>query len=156
MSPSASEDNGEEGVDARDNGPDASGAARSSSTHSDPFGAFGQYLRAQRQLARLSLRQLAELTRVSNPYLSQIERGLHQPSVAVIKALAEALNLSVEELLAQAAGVAGDDANASTTESAIRSDPRLDQTQKSALLAVYRSMVDRGGRSGSEDRPTSS
>jgi transcriptional regulator with XRE-family HTH domain len=134
-------------------GSDASGgigSSRAGDAH-DPFGAFGQYLRAQRQLARLSLRQLAELTRVSNPYLSQVERGLHQPSVAVIKALAQALNLSVEELLAQAAGVAGDDVSPGTTEAAIRSDPQLDQSQKSALLAVYRSMIETSGRPGPDD-----
>jgi transcriptional regulator with XRE-family HTH domain len=149
MGPSAAESNGEDAIDEDRDPSSAAGADRSSraTDRDDPFGAFGKYLRAQRQLAQLSLRQLAELTRVSNPYLSQIERGLHQPSVAVIKALAQALNLSVEELLAQAAGVAGDDANASTTESAIRNDPRLDQSQKSALLAVYRSMVESTGRS---------
>jgi transcriptional regulator with XRE-family HTH domain len=62
--------------------------------------AFGTYLRTQRHLAQLSLRQLADLTNVSNPYLSQIERGLHQPSIAIVKALAEALDLSVSDLLA--------------------------------------------------------
>jgi DNA-binding XRE family transcriptional regulator len=68
-----------------------------------PWDTFGGYLRSQRQLAQLSLRQLAELTKVSNPYLSQIERGLHQPSIGVIKSLAQALNLSVGDLLAHAA-----------------------------------------------------
>jgi transcriptional regulator with XRE-family HTH domain len=124
--------------------PGQSAGSGPGSEFDEAFGAFGRYLRAQRQLARLSLRQLAELTRVSNPYLSQIERGLHQPSVAVIKALAQALNLSVEEALAQAAGVTGDD-GAGDTEAAIRSDPRLDQSQKSALLAVYRSMTQTSG-----------
>jgi transcriptional regulator with XRE-family HTH domain len=108
----------------------------------DPWAAFGSYLRSQRQLARLSLRQLAELTRVSNPYLSQIERGLHQPSVAVIRALAEALGLSVEQVLAQAAGIRGSSPGEASTEVAIRSDPRLGESQKAALLAVYRSMVE--------------
>ena len=105
-----------------------------------PWSAFGSYLRAQRQLAQMSLRQLAELTRISNPYLSQIERGLHQPSVSIIRALAEALGLSVEDLLAQAAGVAGPE-RASATADAIRNDPRLDDVQKRALLTVYSSMV---------------
>jgi transcriptional regulator with XRE-family HTH domain len=129
--------------------PAPSAGSSPGSQFDEAFGAFGRYLRAQRQLARLSLRQLAELTRVSNPYLSQIERGLHQPSVAVIKALAQALNLSVEDALAQAAGVTGDE-GAGDTEAAIRSDPRLDQSQKSALLAVYRSMT---ATSGSADPP---
>src|ERR1700722_4535024 len=108
--------------------------------------AFGDYLRAQRRLARLSLRQLADMTRISNPYLSQVEPGLHQPSVAVIKSLADALNLSAEALLAQAAGI---DASAPTdggTEAAIRTDPRLSSSQKAALLGVYRSMG--GGEGG--------
>jgi transcriptional regulator with XRE-family HTH domain len=108
---------------------------------SGPAAAFGAYLRTQRQLARLSLRQLAELTRISNPYLSQIERGLHNPSVAVIRALAEALELSAEDLLVHAAGLSDDGGGQHSTEAAIRSDPRLDASQKSALLAVYRSMV---------------
>jgi transcriptional regulator with XRE-family HTH domain len=110
--------------------------------------AFGRYVRSQRQLARLSLRQLAELARVSNPYLSQIERGLHQPSVAVIKSLAEALDLSVETLLAQAAGVPDAAGDQPGTEAAIRRDPRLSESQKEALLAVYRSMVEPGPAAG--------
>jgi transcriptional regulator with XRE-family HTH domain len=107
-----------------------------------PWDAFGAYLRSQRQLAQLSLRQLAELTQISNPYLSQIERGLHQPSIGIIKSLAEALNLSVSELLAQAANIVSSQDEVPTTEQAIRVDPRLSDSQKSALLAVYASMVD--------------
>jgi transcriptional regulator with XRE-family HTH domain len=85
---------------------------------------------------------LADLTKVSNPYLSQIERGLHRPSIAIIKSLAEALNLSTSDLLAHAADIVTDEESATTTEGAIRNDPLLNDTQKSALLAVYRSMVD--------------
>lgn len=110
-----------------------------------PAASFGRYLRAQRQLAQLSLRQLAELARVSNPYLSQIERGLHQPSIAVVTALAKALNVSADVLLAQAAGIDsegdGEGSAASSTEAAIREDPRLTQSQKQTMLAVYRSLV---------------
>ncbi len=119
----------------------------------EPWDSFGAYLRSQRQLAQLSLRQLAELTKVSNPYLSQIERGLHQPSVNVIKSLARALNLSVSDLLAQAADIVTGDDEPSTTESSIRRDPRLNDSQKSALLAVYSSMVAEGRRPGSEADP---
>jgi transcriptional regulator with XRE-family HTH domain len=104
-------------------------------------GAFGAYVRAQRRVARLSLRQLSDLTHISNPYLSQIERGLHQPSVTVIKNLAHALGVSVEALLAQAAGVVGHHDTSAATEEAITADDRLDDGQKQALLAVYRSMV---------------
>jgi transcriptional regulator with XRE-family HTH domain len=103
--------------------------------------AFGAYLRSQRKLAQLSLRQLEVLTSISNPYLSQIERGLHQPSIAVIKSLAKALNLSVGEVLAHAAGIVAEDESATSTEAAIRADSRLDDGQKGALLAVYASMV---------------
>jgi transcriptional regulator with XRE-family HTH domain len=104
--------------------------------------AFGMYLRSQRQLAQLSLRQLAALTRISNPYLSQIERGLHQPSIGVVKSLAEALNLSVSDLLAHAADIVSTDDPGTTTMAAIRNDPRLTTSQKTALLAVYASMVE--------------
>ena len=107
-----------------------------------PWDAFGTYLRSQRQLAQLSLRQLAALTKVSNPYLSQIERGLHRPSINIIKSLAEALNLSVSDLLAHAADIASGEERATTTRAAILNDPHLNDTQKSALLAVYHSMVD--------------
>ena len=61
--------------------------------------AWGAYLRAQRKLANLSLRQLADSAKISNPYLSQLERGMHEPSIRVIRALAQALNVSPEELL---------------------------------------------------------
>ena len=64
--------------------------------------ALGAFIRVQRKQANLSLRQLAERTRLSNPYLSQIERGLHQPSVRVLRAISDALNLSAESLLTQA------------------------------------------------------
>src|ERR1700759_2315910 len=104
---------------------------------------FGAYIRNQRQMAQLTLRQLADLTSISNPYLSQIERGLHQPSVAVVRSIADALNLSADVLLAQVAGL--DETEAAgpelTTESAIRADPLLTGVQKAALLSVYRSMV---------------
>ena len=63
---------------------------------------LGSFIRSKRKLANMSLRQLAERTRLSNPYLSQIERGLHQPSVRVIRLISDALNVSTETLLAQA------------------------------------------------------
>ena len=111
--------------------------------------ALGSFIRSQRKLANLSLRQLAELTSLSNPYLSQIERGLHQPSVRVLRLLADALNVSAETLLAEAgllehaAGHAGGDLGEGSggVESVIRADARLDDEQKAALLAVYRSML---------------
>jgi transcriptional regulator with XRE-family HTH domain len=106
--------------------------------------ALGSFIRSQRKLANLSLRDLAERTRVSNPYLSQVERGLHEPSVRVLKAIAQALNVSAETLLAQAGLLEDepeDDGYESGTESAIRADPALNDDQKTALLGVYRSYV---------------
>jgi len=108
--------------------------------------ALGDFIRAQRQLAQLSLRELAARTNVSNPYLSQIERGLHEPSVRVLKAIATALNMSAETLLQQAGlldkdALGGDDDERATSEAAIRADPALSDEQKQALLAVYRSYV---------------
>jgi transcriptional regulator with XRE-family HTH domain len=117
--------------------------------------ALGAFIRSQRKMANLSLRQLADLTSLSNPYLSQVERGLHEPSVRVLKAISDALNVSAETLLAQAGlvdAVAGQSAGAAGqtgagaedgTEDAIAADKRLSDDQKAALVAVYRSMVDR-------------
>jgi transcriptional regulator with XRE-family HTH domain len=102
--------------------------------------ALGSYLRAQRRLANLSLRQMADLAQISNPYLSQIERGLHEPSVHVLRSIARALNLSAETVLEQAGLLAAEnDADVVDTESAIRRDRALTDEQKLALLAVYRS-----------------
>ncbi|MGH3153861.1 MAG: helix-turn-helix domain-containing protein [Streptosporangiaceae bacterium] len=111
--------------------------------------ALGAFIRTQRQMANLSLRQLAELTHLSNPYLSQVERGLHQPSVRVLKAISDALNVSAETLMTQAglieavtgAEVGADDPGEPKTEDAIRADSRLSDEQKAALIAVYRSML---------------
>jgi transcriptional regulator with XRE-family HTH domain len=105
----------------------------------DQLQGLGEFIRSQRRLANLSLRQLAELTDVSNPYLSQIERGLHEPSVRVLRSIARALNVSAETLLAQAGLVEEDVAHATDTEAAIRADPELSAGQKEALLGVYRS-----------------
>jgi transcriptional regulator with XRE-family HTH domain len=102
--------------------------------------ALGGFIRTQRSLARLSLRELAGLTDVSNAYLSQVERGLHEPSVRVLKAIAEALDLSSETLLAQAGLLRdGEAPSVERTEATIRADPTLSEDQKEALLAVYRS-----------------
>ena len=106
--------------------------------------AFGSFVRTQRQLAKLSLRELAELATVSNPYLSQIERGLHEPSIRVIKAIANALDISTETLLAQVGLVGDEEAGLrvhGATEAAISADPYLTDGQREALLAVYRSYV---------------
>ena len=114
---------------------------------------LGGYIRLQRQMADLSLRRLADMTKVSNAYLSQIERGLHQPSIRVLRSIAEALNVSADTLLSQAgmmnAATAADsaprepapEAPPPTTEAAIRADPALSATEQEALIQVYRSFV---------------
>ncbi len=111
--------------------------------------ALGAFIRSKRKLANLSLRQLAERTKVSNPYLSQIERGLHQPSVRVIRLISDALNVSAETLLAQAGLLHHKDQPAHgqpetatpDVESAIRAEQRLSEDQQNALIAVLRSML---------------
>lgn len=115
--------------------------------------ALGAFLRTQRRLANLSLRQMAERTKVSNAYLSQIERGLHVPSMRVLRSIARALDLSAEAMLVQAGlmsdATAGDEAAARPgTEAAIRADPELTEDQKGALLSVYRSYLANNRRSG--------
>ena len=109
---------------------------------------LGAFIRSQRKLANLSLRELAALTKVSNPYLSQIERGFHEPSVRVLRSIADALDISAETLLAQAGLIKdqisvqnGGTAAQQATERAIRADPRLSDAQKEALIAVYRSYI---------------
>lgn len=105
---------------------------------------LGQVIREQRTAAELSLRDLAARTNVSNPYLSQLERGLHEPSVRVLKAIATALNMSAEALMVQA-GLLDDPhegQTAPTVVDAIRADQRLTDDQRTALLAVYRSYVE--------------
>jgi transcriptional regulator with XRE-family HTH domain len=106
------------------------------------YESFGAYVRSQRQLAQLTLRQAAELASISNPYLSQIEHGLALPSVTVLSALADALQVSADTLLLRAAGVSGGGTHQSPgTEEAIRHDSRLDDAQKHALLAVLSTFV---------------
>lgn len=101
---------------------------------------LGQFIRLQRELSHLSLRQLAELTDVSNAYLSQVERGLYQPSARVLKSIAGALELSAETLYNRA-GLLDDDGTAAAdqvgVEEAIRLDDTLSTEQKEALIGVY-------------------
>lgn len=108
--------------------------------------ALGQFIHAQRKLAKLSLRELAAMSDISNAYLSQLERGLHQPSVRVLTQVSRALGLTPEVLLAQA-GLFEDPSAAEHAEAprpgmaeeAIRADPSLTDAQREALLAVLRS-----------------
>ena len=100
---------------------------------------LGSYLREQRVAAELSLRQLAEQAGVSNPYLSQIERGLRKPSAEVLQQLAKALRISAEQLYVQAGILNPDDDQVRSVELAILADPVLSERQKQSLLDVYQS-----------------
>ena len=106
---------------------------------------LAEFLRQQRRLHKLTLRELAGLTQLSNAYLSQLERGIHEPSLRVMRSLAEAYNVSLASMLAYA-GLHAEAAPATppgsqATEAAIRADPHLSDDRKEALLAVYRSYV---------------
>ena len=113
---------------------------------------LGEFIRTQRRLADMSLRQLAGVTKVSNPYLSQIERGIYKPSAEVLKAIADALKISAENLYARVGlldarppeEVDAERAareQAADVERSIRLDVELTAEQKNALLRVYRSFV---------------
>jgi len=101
----------------------------------------GAFIRSQRELAKMSVRKLAELADVSNPYLSQIERGVRRPSAEILQQVANALRISVETLYVRA-GILPDDARSvSTVPEAIDADPDLTPEQKQALRNVYDSFL---------------
>jgi len=100
---------------------------------------LGDYLREQRLAAKLSLRQLAEQAGVSNPYLSQIERGLRRPSAEVLQQLAKALRVSAETLYVRAGILSLEDSDVRSVELAILADTLLTERQKQSLLDVYQS-----------------
>ena len=128
----------------------SAGERTESGPWTEQVNALGDFIRAQRQLANLSLREMASLTSVSNAYLSQVERGLHQPSLKVLRSIADALQLSTEQLLSQAGWSTAEPADPAPepepavagTEDAIRADPRLTDDQKAVLLGVLRSFVE--------------
>ena len=102
---------------------------------------LGEYLREQRVSSRLSVRQLAEQAGVSNPYLSQIERGLRRPSAEVLQQLAKALRISAEQLYIRAGIVSPDGGVGGSVELAVLGDPTLNERQKQTLLDVYASFI---------------
>jgi transcriptional regulator with XRE-family HTH domain len=110
--------------------------------------ALGEIIRRQRELAELSMRQFAELAGISNPYLSQIERGLRAPSEQVLEAIASALKVSVDALYEQA-GVSPrrGEPEESAVLDAIRADPRLTARQRTALSEIYQAFVAESPRS---------
>ncbi len=102
-------------------------------------GNLGEYLREQRRQAQLSLRQLADAAGVSNPYLSQIERGLRKPSADILQQLAKALRISAETLYVQAGILDERDRDAVETTAVILTDPSISEQQKQVLLQIYAS-----------------
>ncbi|MBD0735256.1 helix-turn-helix domain-containing protein [Streptomyces sp. CBMA29] len=102
-------------------------------------GNVGEYLREQRRGARLSLRQLAEAAGVSNPYLSQIERGLRKPSAEILQQLAKALRISAETLYVQAGMLDARERDELEVPAVIMSDPSIDERQKQVLIQIYES-----------------
>jgi transcriptional regulator with XRE-family HTH domain len=115
--------------------------ARRTSTLGEQLGSVGEYIADRRRAAELTLRQLAELTGVSNPYLSQIERGLRRPSAEVLQQLAKALRVSAESLYVRAGILDPEDHPSSTVETALLADTSISERHKQVLLDVYRSFV---------------
>ncbi|HEU4840816.1 MAG TPA: helix-turn-helix transcriptional regulator [Ilumatobacteraceae bacterium] len=107
----------------------------------DRVAELGEFIKSQREVASMSVRRLADLAGVSNPYLSQIERGLRRPSAEVLQALAKALQISAETLYVRAGLLTDEDAAAPSVREAIGRDPRLTPEQKQVLLGVYDSYV---------------
>ena len=109
-------------------------------------GNLGEYLREQRRNAQLSLRQLAEAAGVSNPYLSQIERGLRKPSAEVLQQVAKALRISAETLYVRAGILDAErDRDEVETRAVILADPTLNERQKQVLLQIYESFRQENG-----------
>jgi transcriptional regulator with XRE-family HTH domain len=101
-------------------------------------GSIGEYIRQQREQAKFSLRQLASAAGVSNPYLSQIERGLRRPSAEILQQIAKGLRISAEALYVQA-GILEDRRPDSGVRAAVLTDPELTERQKQVLLEIYES-----------------
>jgi transcriptional regulator with XRE-family HTH domain len=122
---------------------------------SAPDSPLGEYIRRQREMQKLSMRQLADLVGISNPYLSQIERGLREPSEKVVDAIARNLELSAEALYEQGGrrrGKEDDDDEEPAVAAAIRADPKLTARQRQALLEVYGAFTGRSTRRGRTER----
>ncbi|MFI5686817.1 helix-turn-helix domain-containing protein [Streptomyces sp. NPDC051636] len=112
-------------------------------------GNLGDYLREQRRNAQLSLRQLADAAGVSNPYLSQIERGLRKPSAEVLQQVAKALRISAETLYVRAGILDAErDRDEVETRAVILADPTLNERQKQVLLQIYESFRKENGFGG--------
>ena len=108
---------------------------------SEQLGSLGEFIASQRRTAQLSLRQLAEQTGISNPYLSQIERGLRKPSAEVLLQLSKALRISAETLYVRAGILDPDDHPGTPVEMAVLADMAISERQKRVLIDVYTSFV---------------
>ena len=108
--------------------------------HPDPLRDLGAFIREQRAGARLSLRRLSELAGISNPYLSQIERGLRRPSAEILQQIARGLRISAETLYVQA-GILDERTKNADLAQAILDEPFLTEEQKQTLLHIYRSFL---------------
>lgn len=106
---------------------------------------LGEIIRRQRELQALSMRQFARMVGISNPYLSQIERGLRDPSEQVLQGIADSLRTSVDVLYEQAGVPYAEDDGEPAVIAAIRADPALSARQRSALVEVYEAFTGRGG-----------
>ncbi len=107
----------------------------------DQLNTLGDFIAAQRRTAELSLRQLADQTGISNPYLSQIERGLRRPSVEILQQIAKALSVSAESLYVRAGILDPDDHAVTSVEVAVLADTAITERQKRVLIDVYASFV---------------
>ena len=112
----------------------------------------GEFIAAQRRSAELSLRQLAEQAGISNPYLSQIERGLRRPSAEVLQQLSKALRVSAETLYVRAGILDPDDHRATSVEMAVLADAAISERQKRVLVEIYTSFVKENERNASDAR----
>lgn len=104
-------------------------------------GSLGEYLKEQRVSAQMSLRQLADQAGVSNPYLSQIERGLRKPSAEVLQQIAKALRISAEQVYVRAGILSPDSDAVGSVELAVMGDANLTERQKRSLIEVYQSFL---------------
>ena len=120
----------------------------------EPSSSLGDFIRRQRELSALSVREFARIAGISNPYLSQIERGLRAPSEHVLHAIANALEISADALYEQA-GVRDEDEQPSKVIEAIGADARLSARQRQALIQVYEAFLAVGSRSARPRRPAS-
>jgi transcriptional regulator with XRE-family HTH domain len=105
---------------------------------------LGTFIRQQRERSKMSLRRLADRAGISNPYLSQIERGLRKPSAEILKSLARELSIQAESMYVRA-GLLDDGFSPPTVVEAVEADPTLSTRHKQVLLELYRTLIEAGG-----------